>query len=163
MSRLASKVEELVVRVKVRCRDLPGLKFVNTHPSGEPSYEPVHLGIQRGREVIEQVPADVKQATFIAEFRVGAKKDGSPNFLGPFAQGTPDDRFFYLAWGVQHPGCGFAMFRRLKVRLGHLTWKQLRASAKSGEPIVVDLRLTDARGGPLCATPPKTHIRWGDE
>lgn len=156
-------MEELVVRVKVRCRELPGLRFVNTHPSGEPCYEPVHLGIQRGREVIEQVPADVKQATFIAEFRVDTQKDGSPNFLGPFAQGTPDDRFFYLAWGVQRAGCGFAMFRRLKVRLGHLTWKQLRAAAKSHEPIVVDLRLTDARGGPLCATPPKTHIRWGGE
>lgn len=160
---MESKVEELVVRVKVRCRDLPGRKFENTHPSGEPSYEPVHLGIQRGREVIEQVPADVKQATFIAEFRVGQRKDGSPNFLGPFAQGTADDRFFYLAWGVSRPGCGFATFRRLKVRLGHLTWKQLRAAAKSGEPIVVDLRLTDARGGPLCATPPKTHIRWDGE
>lgn len=154
-------MDELVVRVQVRCRELPGLRFVNGHPSGAPCYEPVHLGVQRGDDVIDVVPADRKQVTFQLEFRVGAKKDGSPNFLGPYAHGKPDDRFFYLAWGVNHPPHGFATFRRLKVRLGHLTWAELRTSARTGEPLVVDLRMTDARGEPLCATPPKTHVLWG--
>ena len=52
------------------------------------------------------------------------------------------------------------MFRRLKLRLGHLGWKQIERSIASGQPIRVTLRLTDARGGPLCATPPASHVAW---
>ena len=29
-----------------------------------------------------------------------------------------------------------------------------------GQPLVVRLRLTDDRGGPLCATPPAANIDW---
>jgi hypothetical protein len=49
---------------------------------------------------------------------------------------------------------------RLKIRLGHLTWSGIRRSIASGEPLIVRLRLTDAKGGPLCATPPSSRIRW---
>jgi len=55
----------------------------------------VHLGIQRGQEVIDVIPADRKQAAFDASFRVGRQRDGSPNFLGPYAQGPVGDRFVY--------------------------------------------------------------------
>jgi Family of unknown function (DUF5990) len=151
---------ELPFRVKVRCTDLPGLRFTDPYDHANPCKDPVHLGIQRGKEVIDVVPADRREATFVAEFRVGKKKDGSPNFLGPYAQGTADDRFFYLSWGVRTPACAFAMFRRLKIRLGHLKWPELKRAAAAKKPIEVTLRLTDARGGPLCATPPATHIRW---
>jgi uncharacterized protein DUF5990 len=87
------------LRVRVVCTDLPGRRFRGLHAPQRPVTEPVYLGIQRGREVIEQVPADRRQVTFAAEFTVGKRPDGSPNFLGPYAQGTPDDRFFYLSWG----------------------------------------------------------------
>jgi Family of unknown function (DUF5990) len=86
--------------------------------------------------------------------------DGTPNLLGPYAQGTPSDRLFYLSWGVKRQGGRFEMFRRLKLRLGHLTWKQIKKSIASGEPMVVTLKLTDARGCPLCATPRATHVTW---
>ena len=152
---------EPLLRVTVRCTDLPGRRFVEVREGQPFRREPVYLGIQRGEEVIDQVPADERQATFVAEFRVGEQKDGSPNFLGPFAKGTHADRFFYLSWGVKTPAGGFAMFRRLKIRLGHLTWREIRSSMAHDEPLVVDLRLTDAKGCPLCATPPKTHIKWG--
>jgi len=52
------------------------------------------------------------------------------------------------------------MFRRLKIRLDHLKWSEIRRSLAKEKPLVVNLRLTDAKGGPLCATPPNTHIRW---
>jgi len=149
---------KLLLRVDVRCSDLPGRKF--SDPMDALCREPVYLGIQRGREVIDQVPADRRSARFAAEFTVTRQADGSPNFLGPFAQGTPADRFFYLSWGVKKRGGPFEMFRRLKVRLGHLTWRAIRASASTGKPIIVELRLTDAKGAPLCATPPKAHVRW---
>jgi len=148
------------LRIRVRCKELPGLRFEDAQDPARPCKEPVHLGIQRGREVIDPVPADRREATFLAEFKVGKKSDGSPNFLGPYAQGTPEDRFFYLSWGVKRPSGEFEMFRRLKIRLGHLRWPTIRAAIARDAPIDVDLRLTDARGGPLCATPPATHVRW---
>ncbi len=52
------------------------------------------------------------------------------------------------------------MFRRLKVRLGSLTWKQIRRFIRAEQPIVVRLRLTDAKGGPLCGAPGEKDIRW---
>lgn len=150
---------DLVLRILVRCTELPGRTFLD-RTSPEPRKEPVYLGIQKGTDVIDQVPADRPEADFVAEFRVGKKKDGSPNFLGPYAQGPADDRFFYLSWGVRTASGQFMMFRRLKVRLGHLTWAQIQKSAKAETPLQVVLRLTDAKGGPLCATPPATHIKW---
>ena len=147
-----------LLHLSIHCTELPGIRFPDN--CGAPTcYEPVHLGIQRGEEVIDDVPADRRQATFDASFRVGRKKDGSPNFLGPYAHGPVDDRFVYLSWGVKSKA-GFAMFRRLKLRLGHLSWRQIERSMESGEPLRVTLRLTDAKGGPLCATPPETHVAW---
>ncbi|HEX5068663.1 MAG TPA: DUF5990 family protein [Vicinamibacterales bacterium] len=155
-----TKSSELLLRVAVECTELPGRRFLDAMDPAVPRKEPVYLGIQKGRDVIDQVPADRPHAEFMAEFRVGKKKNGAPNFLGPYAQGSADDRFFYLSWGVRTESGQFAMFRRLKIRLGHLTWNQIRKAANSQVPIAVALRLTDAKGGPLCATPPATHIKW---
>lgn len=147
----------MTLRVRVICRDLPGIRFCNSDGT---VYEPVYLGIQHRRDAIEQVPGDVDEAVFLPEFTVEKGVGGAPNFLGPFAQGTPADRFFYLSWGVRTPSNGFEMFRRLKVRLGHLTWTQIQTASRAGTPITVRLRLTDRCGGPLCATPKGSDIEW---
>ena len=160
MKKPAQLTEELVLRLKVICSELPGIRFCDGPGPEAGVRAPVYLGIQRDQEVIEQVPADRRSVTFQPEFRARRQADGSVNFLGPFAQGTRGDRFFYLSWGVKQPDGRFEMFRRLKVRLGHLTWEQVARAAAEKQPITVELRLTDARGGPLCATPPPTHIQW---
>ncbi len=152
-------MKEDILRLKVICTNLPGIRFEDHLPESKVK-EPVYLGIQCGKDVIDQVPADRRQVTFHAEFRIGKKSDGTPNFLGPYAQGRPKDRFFYLSWGVQREPGEFQMFRRLKIRLGHIGWTPIRRSVKTGQPIVVRLRLTDDKGGPLCATPRAKHIRW---
>jgi len=55
------------------------------------------------------------------------------------------------------------MFRRLKVRLGHLTWKRIAAAQKRGKPLIAELRLTTSKDGSLlCGTPPADHIAWRD-
>lgn len=153
-------MSDLILKLKVVCTQLPGLRFDDTQDPQQRHKEPVHLGMQRDQEVIQRVPADRRQVTFKPEFEVGKKKDGSPNFLGPFSQGPAGDRFFYLSWGTLGGSSEFHMFRRLKVRLGHLTWPQIRRSMRGGQPLVVRLRLTDDRGGPLCATPPAANIDW---
>jgi len=157
--RAQSPAPELVLRVRVVARELPGA----TCPAAcAPSAagESVYVGVQSGREVVAEVRADAREAVFDLEFRVGERKDGTPNFLGPFAQGPVDDRFFYISWGVGPQPGRTRMFRRLKIRLGHLEWTQIRRAARSGKPIEVTLRLTDARGAPLCGSVPPTHVAW---
>jgi hypothetical protein len=152
--------EPAVLRVLVTGRELPGASFTDPCTPGAAREASVFVGVQRGREVIEEVRADAREVRFELEFRVGEKKDGSPNFLGPFAQGPVDDRFFYLSWGVGERAGRTRMFRRLKVRLGHLTWAQIRRSTSRGEPLRVTLRLTDARGGPLCGSAKPPFVAW---
>ena len=148
------------LKLKVICSQLPGLRFEDPYKHEPRVKEPVYLGIQRGTEVIEQVPADRCQVVFHPEFRIGTKPDGSPNFLGPYAQGRPADRFFYLSWGVKRPD-RFNMFRRLKIRLTHLMWPEIEQALELDEPIVVRLKLTDDLGGPACGTPDESRITWG--
>ena len=82
--------------VRVECENLPGLRFVDTDGDGEVK-EPVYLGVQNGKDMVAAVPADSQGAIFSISFKVSEKKDGSPNFLGPYAQGKPADRFFIYA------------------------------------------------------------------
>lgn len=148
------------LKLKVICTRLPGIRFEDPYGGKLTIYEPVYLGIQQGQEVINQVPANRHRVTFHPEFKIGEKSDGSPNFLGSFAQGSPRDRFFYLSWGVVKSAGEFEMFRRLKIRLGHLNWSEINHALESEEPIVVKLRLTDGKGGPLCATPDASLMTW---
>ena len=92
-------MSEKQLKLKVMCSRLPGLRFEDPNKHEPRVKEPVYLGIQRGTEVIEQAPADRHRVVFHPEFRIGKQPDGSPNFLGPYAQGRPRDRFFYLSWG----------------------------------------------------------------
>jgi hypothetical protein len=156
----SSKRPEPVLKIKVIGTELPGLRFCDPYAREPTVKEPVYLGIQHGREVIEQVPADRHTVIFNPEFRVSSNPDGTPNFLGPYAQGRPTDRFFYLSWGVKQKDRRFEMFRRLKLRLRHLTRRRINESIASDQPIVVRLKLTDPRGCPLCATPPPTQVTW---
>jgi hypothetical protein len=116
------------LEIEVTCHHLPGIRFTDSHSPECQTAEPVYLGIQKGNEVIEAVPADRKKVVFRPTFRVSKQPDGSPNFLGPFAKGTPQERFFYLSWGVMGKKDEFAMFRRAKIHLNHLTWAQVSAA-----------------------------------
>ena len=148
------------LKLKVICSGLPGLRFEDPYKHEPRVKEPVFLGIQCGTEVIEQVPADRHRVVFHPEFRIEKQPDGAPNFLGPYAQGRPRDRFFYLSWGVKRSD-RFSMFRRLKIRLIHLEWPEIEQALETDEPIVVRLKLTDDHGGPACGTPDDSRIAWG--
>ena len=158
--KVGVKVPRAVLRLRVVCTRLPGLRFADAQDPAAPVKEPVHLGMQRGKEVIEETPAQESPVTFAPEFEVVRGTDGQPDFRGPYAQGTRGARFFYLSWGVKGRQGPFMMFRRLKVGLSHLQWKDIESFLDSGRPMTVILKLTDARGGPLCATPPANHVTW---
>lgn len=114
-------------------------------------HEPIFLGIQKGREVVAVVPASQGRAVFHPKFRV-TTVDSQPNFLGPYAQGKREERFFYLSWGTKLSDGQFEMFRRLKVHLSHLSLARIRKAAKPGGSIRVTLDMTDACGGALCGS-----------
>ena len=135
------------ITVRLICRELP-------------DGEPVHLGIQKGKEVTELTPAEGDQITFEAPFRLAQRKDGGPNFLGAYAQGTPGGRFLYLNWGRRQADGGFDYFSRAKVHLSHITWQDIERAGKAGKPLTAELRMTDPRGNPICATVLPSHISW---
>src|SRR5262249_43493454 len=60
-----------------------------------------------------------------------AQKSGEaerPNFTGPYAHGTPQQRFLYLSHGVPENE-GWRWIRRIKVPLMGITWEQINAAA----------------------------------
>jgi hypothetical protein len=114
-------------------------------------HEPIFLGIQKGREVVAVVPASQGRAMFHPTFRVTAV-EGRPNFLGPYAQGKREERFFYLSWGTKSDDGPFEMFRRLKVHLTHLSLARIGKATEAGGSIRVTLNMTDACGGALCGS-----------
>jgi hypothetical protein len=138
--------------IKLTCIDLPGVEFKGI--TG------LRLGVQKGKEVIEDVPANVNTVSFLCPLRVEKNaKTGNPNFLGPYAQGTPEDRFIYLCWGDRRDelwaGCG-----RAKVLLKQLGWKTIEKAISTGSPIEAVIKMTDKKGGPLYATIRQENIEW---
>ena len=61
--------------------------------------------------------------TFELEVRVGTRSDGQPNFLGPFAQGPPADRFVYINSGTLAGQAESEWTRRAKVPLMRDGWR----------------------------------------
>ena len=147
---------KLELTINVICTDLPGSEF----QAESCIYRDIHLGIQRGEEVIEAVPANCKRAEFTPTFRVAPMPGGQTNFLGPFAKGTPNERFFYLSWGTKNEDGSLTMFRRAKIHLSHLPWQQVEEAIRSGKPLTVTLSMTDQRGGPRCASLKGDGVRW---
>src|SRR4051812_37362234 len=80
--------EPTSIEIAVACVDLPA----------EHEGMPIYLAAQQGREVVNITLAKQRKADFTLEFRLG-HRGKAPNFLGPYAQGPADERFFYLAWG----------------------------------------------------------------
>jgi hypothetical protein len=130
------------VRFRITGTDLPGRR------SGET--ENLHVGVQRGKEVLDLVPADADRAVF--EFDVDVK---AGRLAGPFIHGKPGERFIYLAWGDVGADGAFTMTRRAKLRVDALD-----PAALDGGTVEGRLSLTDARGGPVCATVRPPAIDW---
>jgi len=140
------------ITIQLKCINLPGLEF-----DGRTA---VRLGIQKGKDVIEDVPGNARNVTFKCDFRVEKNADtGKPNFLGPYAQGTPQERFIYLCWG-ERKGEMWNGFRRAKVHLKDIGWKTVEQALSSGKPIKAVINMTDKKGGPLCASVKAENIEW---
>ena len=118
----------------------------------------IDYGIQHGSGstyetlfVQQQTRGDV---SFDFDVRVAdTRKDGQPNFLGPFVQGPPTGRFIYVDVGTYAGQKNTPWARRMKIPLGGITWALIKkARSKSGQRLVARIQGTGKDGGPVCAT-----------
>jgi Family of unknown function (DUF5990) len=118
----------------------------------------VDFGLQKGRgssyETIQKQSFEGKDLTF--EFTVRVKPGGNdsvPNFLGPFVQGPPRERFIYIDIGTFAGQTQTHWSRRLKVPLRGITWDMID-HVLADEDSLLETRLpgTEKDGSPTCAT-----------
>jgi hypothetical protein len=148
------------LKIRVICENLPSTQLLDTVSGQSVVREHIHIGIQRGNEVIEAVPTNRKRVMFEPGFRVSPMLEGKTNFLGPYAKGRPTQRFFYLSWVVKDKEGNLTMFGRAKIHLSHLSWSQVEAAVRSGRGLSVAVSLTDKGGRPRCGSIRGDDLRW---
>jgi hypothetical protein len=109
----------------------------------------VTVGVQRGKDVVQEFPADGSDLTWVLAADVVGTE-----LRGPYVQGRPGDRYLYLSW--QREGSG--MFRRAKLMLDVLT-PELLARGEHGT-LTARLSLSMPDGGPVCAAVRPPRIEW---
>ena len=141
------------IELHIHCHGLPGARFEGRTQ--------VRLGVQKGDEVVDDVCADVKSATFVVPLRVRRNsKNDRPQFSGTYVRTTDKQRFIYLSWGERDEAGNWIMFRRAKVGVEHLDWETVQSAIESGRPLQAFIAMTDEKGGPLCASVGEEKIVW---
>jgi Family of unknown function (DUF5990)/Domain of unknown function (DUF5655) len=153
--------------------DLPG-RSCRPGPDGT-GYDNVHVALpsdgkdrpgltvpDRRWQAAETVPGDARSARWEVEVKIRRGDDGI-DFGGPFVNGDRTDRSIGLAWG-EVPGDGtFRLFRGVKIRLVDVDPGLIEDAMRPGHQLVARVRLTDARGNPICARVRPPDIAWSAE
>lgn len=119
--------------------------------------EGVLFCLQAGKdELLGIVRATGKELSFDLSVRaVYAGKGKAPNFLGPFTQGPPAKRFFYIRSGTSAGDAGSCWSRRAKVPLTGITGELIdRIRAHGLARLEARIKGTAKDGGPACASVP---------
>lgn len=133
------------VALSTRSKDRPGLTI-----PGKPGH------------AVEPVPGDSRAARWELTVKVRQDDDGY-DFTGPFVSGDRTDRHLGLAWG-EVPGDGtLRLFRGAKLRLADVPPALIAEAMRPGHRLVARLRLTDAKGNPVCARLRPPYIAWHAE
>ena len=123
----------------------------------------VTLMLQRGKDELV-APSSVGPDAISFDFvlRAGTPPvQGRPRWLGPFAQGTPQDRFVYVNVGRHAGQPGTPWDRRAKIKLAGITSEQVRAVlARPGQVLEARFEGRGRDGGPACATVPLVGAQW---
>jgi Family of unknown function (DUF5990) len=139
----------MTVRFRIVGIDMPGSEC--TRAQGfEVDRTNVHVGLQAGADVVDLVRGDAGGAQFEIDVPVKVGR-----LSGPFVHGQGGERFLYLSWGDLEDDGAFTMFRRAKIHLDTLD-----AVALEGKIVEGLLKMTDAAGGPVCASVRPPVIRW---
>jgi hypothetical protein len=94
----------------------------------------VRFKVQRGKnELLDPRRTSAREIVFEFPIRVrNDRPDGSPNFLGPFAQGPAGGRFVYVNSGTMAGESVSRWTRRAKIPLGGITWPMIAKAAVGG-------------------------------
>ena len=118
----------------------------------------VHVGVQRGDEVVQLQPADAPSVKFTFGIVLREQDDGTLDFRSPFVHGTTGDRFFYLVWlDLADDGAPGERVGRTKLMLSALPGGLVTPKTGSLEAY---LSLTDAKGGPVLAAVRPPAVNW---
>jgi hypothetical protein len=153
--------------------DLPGLTCA-PEPGGQ-IHQNIHValtGPDKGRPAlavpgsrwlaIEPTRGDAPSARWEVPVTVRRGTDGF-DFSGPFVRGDRTDRHLGLAWG-DVPGDGtLRLFRGAKMRLVDIDPAIIEQAIRPGRRLVARIRLTDARGNPVCARVHPPALTWSAE
>lgn len=123
----------------------------------------VRFAVQHGRDgLLPPYASTADGLSFAITLGLGPSlPDGSFNFRGPFAQGTPADRFIYLNSGTYAGQPDTPWARRAKIKMAGVPRPLVEAAA--GDPnraIEVRFHGTAKDGGPVCATVDPQAIAW---
>ncbi|HEY4212727.1 MAG TPA: DUF5990 family protein [Steroidobacteraceae bacterium] len=144
--------EGLEVTVEIVCTHLPGEDWEG--------HQPLHLGIQQDKQMIEAASAGSKRVVFKPSLRARPNADGSTNFLGPFAHGPKTERFVYLVWAIAPGKVPVRMVGRIKLHLNHIKWAAVEKAATRKKPLRVTIALTSAKGKPVFASVRPDVAKW---
>jgi hypothetical protein len=108
---------------------------------------------------IEPVPGDAPAAHWEMPVTVRRDEDGF-DFGGPFVRGVRDDRHLGLIWGDLQDKDTLQVFRGAKLRLVDVDPGLIEQALRPGHTLVARIRLTDARGNPICARVHPPYLTW---
>jgi Family of unknown function (DUF5990)/Domain of unknown function (DUF5655) len=111
---------------------------------------------------IEPVPGDAPSARWEVPVTVRRGDDGL-DFGGPFVRGVRDDRHLGLAWGDVTGDGTLRLFRGAKLRLVDVAPDLIETALRPGHRLVARVRLTDAKGHPICARVHPPYLTWAAE
>ena len=108
---------------------------------------------------LEPVPGDASAARWEMPVTVKRDEDGF-DFAGPFVRGARDDRHLGLIWGDLQADGTLRVFRGAKLRLVDVDPGLIEQALRPGRRLVARIRLTDARGNPICARVHPPYLTW---
>jgi uncharacterized protein DUF5990/uncharacterized protein DUF5655 len=156
--------------VVIEGSELPG-RACRPEPDGR-GHENVHVALGgRGTDrpgltvpgrpglAIEPVPGDAPAARWEMPVTVRRDDDGF-DFAGPFVRGVRDDRHLGLIWGDLAGDGTLRLFRGAKLRLVDVDPELIEQALRPGHALVARIRLTDAKGNPICARVHPPYLTW---
>ncbi|PQA76023.1 hypothetical protein C5F53_18380 [Rhodoferax sp. TS-BS-61-7] len=123
----------------------------------------VQFAVQRGKsELLEPSSGQHEAIQFDFSLRLGAPlPDGSVNFLGEIAQGTPSDRFIYINSGTLAGQAGSCWTRRAKLKLASIPQNIVEEAVSTSHGIIeAHILGTMGDNGPICASVKPHAVVW---
>jgi hypothetical protein len=139
------------LHIALRGTNAPGAVFEDR--------ENVHVGMQRGKDVVELFPGDADDISWDFDVEV-RERDGGAVFAGALVHGAGAERFVYLSWAGVDAAGAMTMFRRAKIMVSEIDPALVRSASDTGRTLVGSVGLTDGRGGPVSGAVREPAVTW---